>query len=38
MKGAIEELYKTPFRLLGAFGRKKYRQMKHRVVRRLDNM
>ena len=38
IKGAIEELYKTPFRLLGAFGRKKYKQMKQRVARRLKKM
>ena len=38
IKGAIEELYKTPFRLLGAFGRKKYQLMKQRVVRKLKRM
>ena len=38
IRGAIEELYKTPFRLLGAFGCKKYNQMKQRVVRRLKKM
>ena len=38
IRGAIEELYKTPLRLLGAFGRKKYKQMKQRVSRRLKKM
>ena len=38
IREAIKELYKTPFRLLAAFGRKKYRQMKQRVARRLNNM
>ena len=28
IKGAIEDLYKTPFQLLGRFGRKKYEQLK----------
>ena len=28
IRGAIEELYKTPFRLLGQFGRNKYKQLK----------
>ena len=35
IKGAIEELYKTPFHLLGQFGRKKYKQLKSKVYRRL---
>ena len=35
IRGAIEELYKTPFRLLGQFGRKKYKQLKAKVYRRL---
>ena len=35
MKGAIEELYKTPFCLLGQSGRKKYKQRKSKVYRRL---
>ena len=35
IKGAIEELYKTPFRLLAQFGRKKYKQLKSKVYRRL---
>ena len=38
IRGAIEELYRTPFRLLGAFGRKKYHKMKQRVVRKLKHM
>ena len=28
IRGAIEELYKTPFRLLGNLGRKKYKDLK----------
>ena len=35
IRGAIEELYKTPFRLLGQFGRRKYKQLKPRVYKRL---
>ena len=35
IKGATEELYKTPFRLLGQLGRRKYKQMKARILRRL---
>ena len=35
IKGAIEELYKTPFRLLGNFGRKKYKELKSNVFKRL---
>ena len=35
IRGAIEELYKTPFRLLGQFGRRKYKQLKSRVYKRL---
>ena len=35
IRGAIEEVYKTPFRLLGQFGRKKYKQLKAKVYRRL---
>ena len=33
--GTIEELYKTPFRLLGRFGRKKYKELKSSVFKRL---
>ena len=35
IRGAIEELYKTPFRLLGRFGRKKYKELKSGVFKRL---
>ena len=35
IKGAIEELYKTPFRLLGQFGRNKYKQLRSKVYGRL---
>ena len=31
IKGAVEELYKTPFRLLGNIGRKKYKVLKKKV-------
>ena len=32
IKGAIEDLYKTPFQLLGRFGRKKYEKLKSKVM------
>ena len=35
IKGAIEELYRTLFRLLGQFGKNKYRQLKSKVCKRL---
>ena len=35
IKGAIEDLYKTPFQLLGCFGRKKYEQLKSKVMNKL---
>ena len=35
IRGSIEELYKTPFRLLGQFGRRKYKQLKSRAYKRL---
>ena len=31
IKGAIEEVYKTPFQLLGQFGTKKYKQIKKKL-------
>ena len=35
IRGAIEELYKTPFRLLGNLGRKKYKELKKNVFNKL---
>ena len=35
IKGAIEDLYKTPFQLLGCFGRKKYEQLKSKIMNKL---
>ena len=35
IKGAVEELYKTPFRLLGKIGRKKYKVLKKIVFNKL---
>ena len=35
IRGAIEEVYKTPFRLLGQFGRNKYRQFKNTLYKTL---
>ena len=35
IKGAIEDLHKTPFQLLGRFGRKKYEQLKSKVMNKL---
>ena len=35
IKGAIEDLYKTPFQLLGRFDRKKYEQLKSKVMNKL---
>ena len=32
IRGAIEELYKTPFRLLGNLGRKKYQALKKKYL------
>lgn len=34
IRGAIEEVYKTPFRLLGNLGRRQYRKIKNRFLRR----
>ena len=35
IRGAIEELYKTPFCLLGNLGRKKYKELKKNVFNKL---
>ena len=35
IRGAIEELYKTPFRLLGKLGHKKYNALKKKVFNKL---
>ena len=35
IRGAIEELYKTPFRLLGNLGQKKYKELKRNVFNKL---
>ena len=35
IRGTIEELYKTPFRLLGNLGRKKYEALKKKVFNKL---
>ena len=32
IRGAIEDFYKTPFRLLGSFGRRKLAQLKRKIV------
>ena len=32
IRGAVEELYKTPFRLLGNIGRKKYKVLKKKYL------
>ena len=34
IRGAIEDFYKTPFRLLGRFGRRKLNQLKSKFIRR----
>ena len=38
LKGAIEDTYKTPFRLLGNFGKKKLTEAKHQLNRGLDKL
>ena len=35
IRNAIEELYKTPFCLLGKLGRQKYKELKRNVFNRL---
>ena len=32
IKGTTEEVYKTPFRLLGQFGKKKFAQVKRKIT------
>lgn len=36
-KSAIKKIYKMPFRLLGSFGRKKYKQLKQKVIQVFKN-
>ena len=36
IRGAIEEFYRTPFRLLGKFDRNKYNQLKNRLYKNLS--
>ena len=38
IKGAVEELYKTPFRLLGNMGRKKYKLLKKKASNKLNKL
>ena len=38
LKGAIEDAYKTPFRLLGNFGKKKLTEAKQKLNRELDKL
>ena len=38
LKGAIEDAYKTPFRLLGNFGKKKLTEAKQQLNRELDKL
>ena len=38
LKGAIEDAYKTPFRLLGNFGKKKLTEAKQQSNRELDKL
>ena len=33
IKGAIEEVYKTPFRLLGDLGRKQFKKIKQKIFK-----
>ena len=35
IRGAIEEFYKTPFRLLGSFDKRKLAQLKRKIIGRL---
>ena len=37
IRGAIEDYYKTPFRLLGRFGKQKLNQLKSKFIRRTRN-
>ena len=38
IKGAVEELYKTPFRLLGNMGKKKYKVLKKLVYNKMKKL
>ena len=38
IKGAVEELYKTPFRLLENMGKKKYKVLKKQVYNKLKKI
>ena len=38
LKGATEDAYKTPFRLLGNFGKKKLTETKQQLNRELDKL
>ena len=38
LKGAIEDAYKTPFRLLGNFGKSKLAKVKRQLNRELDKL
>ena len=33
LRGAIEDIYKTPFRLLGNFGKQQFKKVKKRILR-----
>ena len=35
IRGAIEDVYQTPFRLLGKFGKKKFTELKQKINKRL---
>ena len=38
IKGAVEELYKTPFRLLGNLRKKKYKILKKQVYNKMKKL
>ena len=38
IKGAVEELYKTPFGLLGNMGKKKYKVLKKQVYNKMKKL
>ena len=38
IKGAVEELYKTPFRLLEDAGKKKYKLLKKKISNKLKKL
>ena len=33
LRGAIEDVYKTPFRLLGNFGKQQFNKIKRKILR-----